>query len=629
MFLNAGRLPRALCAAFVLGTGLPAPAAAGLPAAAWQAEAREAALAADIQWQQLLHYTPSWRPGGFRNFVDDADFFLSPLGPGDPAAELDATLLELATEPAAQCRFPGRAAWLKSRLPSLEGGLPRASCPEYEEWRRVLAVNEVVLVFAASYLNSPSSMYGHTFLRFDSANPERRTPMLGWALNFGATIPPDENGLVYAWRGLFGGYPGQFAAGPYFEKLREYSRLESRDLWEYRLDLSAVEIDRLLAHVWELRDINFDYYFFDENCSLRLLELLDVARPGHDLADRFPTYAIPIDTVRAVIDAGMVTSVNYRPATRTQLRYEMARLDAAERALARRMADDAAVGDTAGFAALAPDRQRLVVDVAYQFFRDRAVHAPIGPELSRQNFALLQRVNRVATGAVAAPAPRPVAPESGHRTALVAVAGGLEEDRGFADVEWRLSYHDLADPAPGYPTGASLNMGRLALRLKDGGTLQLQRLDVLEITSLSPRDEFFRPWSWRVNTGLDRQWTAGDDVLVPQVNAGFGWTRTPVPALGLFAFVTGRVEYNHALDRELDVAPGLAAGLRLEQGAQVTLASVDRYRFTDGVDRTVLVLRHNLALGENLALRLQLERSVTETDRVDEASLALRYYFGP
>ena len=33
--------------------------------------------------------------------------------------------------------------------------------------------------------------------------------------------------------------------------------------------------------------MNFDYYYFDENCSYRLLELLEVARPGTELTDEF------------------------------------------------------------------------------------------------------------------------------------------------------------------------------------------------------------------------------------------------------------------------------------------------------------------------------------------------------
>ncbi|MCE7897261.1 MAG: DUF4105 domain-containing protein [Gammaproteobacteria bacterium PRO8] len=585
-----------------------------------------AALAGQREWLQLLHYTPSWLPGRLRNFVDDPDFFLSPRGPHDPAAELAATLDALRRDPATQCRFPARRQWLVAQLPGLAATLPAAHCPEYEEWRRVLAVREAVLVFASSYLNSPSSMYGHTFLRFDSAAPERRTPLLAWALNFGATVPPDENGFVYAWRGLFGGYPGQFAAGPYFEKLREYSRLESRDLWEYRLNLDAAELDRLLAHAWELRAINFDYYFFDENCSLRLLELLDVARPGHDLADQFPNYAIPIDTVRAVIDAGMVTDVAWRPATRSTLRWQIAQLDAGERQLARRLADDAGA-DPQAFAALEPARQRLVAEVAYQYLRDRAVHAVPDAALARQNFALLQLLERTAAATAPPAPPRPAAPETGHRTGLAALAAGTEESRAFGDLEWRISYHDLLDPPAGYPAGASLNMARMVLRLKEGGTLQLQRLDALEITSLAARDQFFRSWSWRVNAGLERQWTDGDDILVTQANGGFGGSWAPLPSLLLFALGTGRLEVNHALDRSLDLALGLAAGLRLESPAGITLASADFYHFTGGEDRRALALRHELALGANLGLRLQLERRVNEHDRVDEASLALRYHF--
>lgn len=619
-------LRRARALGLSLWLGLLAPA--GVRATDWPAQAAAGRLAQSPQWLQLLHYTPAHLPGRWRNFVDDPKFFLATEGSSNPAAELVATLAALLSDPAAQCRFPGRRLWLTTQLPGLAADLPPAHCTEYEEWRRVLAVRSAVLVFAASYLNSPSSMYGHTFLRFDSGNPERNSPMLAWALNFGATIPPDENGFVYAYRGLFGGYPGRFAAGPYFEKLREYTRLESRDLWEYRLNLGPEELDRMLAHMWELRDVNFDYYFFDENCSLRLLELLDVARPGHDLADRFPNYAIPIDTVRAVIDAGMVTAVDYRPATRTVMRHDIAALGTTQRRLARRLVDDAQVANSPEFLQLPADQRRLVVSVAYSYLRDRATREPASQATLAQNFALLRLVNDSAAPDAAPPQPpRPVAPEEGHHTGLLSATVGMEENRAFGEAEWRLSYHDLLDPEPGYPAGASLNMGRLVLRFEEGGTLQVQQLDVLEITSLSPRNEFFSPWSWRVNAGLDRQWIGGDDVLTTQVNAGFGWTFAPVDALSLFTMLTGRIEYNHEIERSLDLAPGLAAGVRLKSVAGTTLLGADYYQFTDGVDRTLFNVRHSVSLTHNLALRLSLERNVTDTDRVDEASLGLRVYF--
>jgi hypothetical protein len=594
----------------------------------WHAVAAEHGLARHPQWLTLLHYAPRKVPGRYRNYVDDPAFFLSSDGPADPGAELDATLTAFFEDPQRQCRFVARRQWLAEHLPGLAADLPGAHCPEYDEWRRVLAASQVHLVFAASYLNSPSSMYGHTFLRFDSGNPERMSPLLAYALNFGATVPPDENGLVYAWRGLFGGYPGQFAAGPYFDKLREYSRLESRDLWEYRLNLDATELDRLLAHVWELRDIRFDYYFFDENCSLRLLELLDFARPGHDLAGRFPNYAIPIDTVRAVIDAGMVAGVDYRPASRTLLEHQLQTLGPAERRLARRLADDAAAAGTPAFAVLPKAAQRDVATLAYGYLRYRAVREPRSTGNMERSFALLRLLNAYAAPDLPQTAPpRPPEPDEGHRTGLLAFSAGQEENLAYADFEWRLSYHDLLDDNAGYQPGASLNMGRVVGRLKEGGALQLQRLDLLEITSLSPRNLFFRPWSWRVNAGWERQWTLGNDVLVTQVNGGFGWTFAPVRPLSVYALVTGRLEYNHELSRELDVAPGLATGMTLHGPLGATQLAVDHYRFSDGVDRTLLALRHNLSLGTNLALRAGIERSVTETDRVDEASIALRYFF--
>lgn len=617
-------VPALFAGLFVLLLGLN-PGAAEAGAAAWQARAAGRGLAEDPHWLALLHYESASRMKRPRSYVDDPRFFLSPRGATDPALELAATLDALFADEPARCRFVARRQWLESQLPGLAADLPPISCPEYAQWREALGAHEVWMVFAASYLNSPSSMYGHTFLRFDSARPERRSPLLSYAVNFGASIPADENGFVYAWRGLFGGYPGVFAAGPYFEKLREYSRIENRDLWEYRLDFDATEIDRLLAHIWELRDIRFDYYFFDENCSLRLLELLDVARPGLDLASRFPYYAIPIDTVRAATDAGMVNAVEYRPASLTLFRFEARSLTPAEQQQVVRLAE---TGELPEWRELEPVRRRVVASLAYELFRYRAVRTATTPELAGRNLALLRLLNEASAG-LASPVqqpPRPVPPQEGHGTSLVAFGSGVEESRTVADLEYRLSYHDLLDAHGGYPSGASLNMGRVVVRHREGG-LQLQRLDALEITSLSPRDCFFQPWSWRVNAGLDRQWTDGDDVLVPQVNAGVGGAWAPRPWLGLHLLLTGRIEHNHAMERELDVAPGLAAGLRFSGRQGITLLGVDHYMFTDGVDRTMFGVSHDWSLQPDLSLRIHVGRTVTDSDRVDEILIGLRRYF--
>ena len=113
-------------------------------------------------------------------------------------------------------------------------------------------------------------------------------------------------------------FAGVFAMLPYYMKVREYSDLENRDLWEYELDFSPEEVERVLRHAWELLPAYFEYYFFDENCSYHLLALLQVARPELDLTAPFRLWALPVDTVRVLTsEPGLVRRIVYRPANST------------------------------------------------------------------------------------------------------------------------------------------------------------------------------------------------------------------------------------------------------------------------------------------------------------------------
>lgn len=259
-------------------------------------EARLQQLAADPYWIALGHYERG-KLGGWRSYVDDERFFLADNGESHPDAELAATLKALYASPSlgdkhAQCVYPARTRWLRQQL-QLDD-LPQPQCGEYDNWYRDINPHSAVLVFPAAYLNSPSSMFGHTLLRIDQADvTSNNTALLSYALNFGAYIEGMDNSILYAWKGLMGGYPGLFALVPYREKLAEYSRLENRDLWEYKLNLTPEETGRMVEHVWELKQVRFDYYFFDENCSFRLLELMEIARPGIEPDRAVPAYRDP------------------------------------------------------------------------------------------------------------------------------------------------------------------------------------------------------------------------------------------------------------------------------------------------------------------------------------------------
>jgi len=279
------------------------------------------------EWLNLVHFEgDSDSPNDYVSQVADKKFYIAANGTANPETELAATLAgfynaEIKDDLNAQCRFTARLVWLKQKLAIDSKTLPSVHCKEYIEWRKQVSAQQVTLIFPTYHLNSPSSMFGHTLLRLDPIKDQGNAKWLSVAINFGANIPDGENSLLYAYRGIAGGYPGTFNIDRYFKKIQEYSRLEHRDIWEYRLNLTPDETERMVRHIWELKDINFDYYFFDENCSYRLLELLEVARPGIELTDEYIVTAIPIDTVKTIHKAKLVENVEYRPANATVLSY--------------------------------------------------------------------------------------------------------------------------------------------------------------------------------------------------------------------------------------------------------------------------------------------------------------------
>ena len=85
------------------------------------------------------------------------------------------------------CRFPARFHWLSQKL---RLKLPAVTCPAYQEWKDTLNAQGVSLIFPTAYLNSPSSMFGHTFLRIDQKGQTEQTRILAYTIDYAADVPP-------------------------------------------------------------------------------------------------------------------------------------------------------------------------------------------------------------------------------------------------------------------------------------------------------------------------------------------------------------------------------------------------------------------------------------------------------
>ncbi|WP_259744546.1 DUF4105 domain-containing protein, partial [Pseudomonas protegens] len=374
------------------------------------------------------------------------------------------------------------------------------------------------------------------------------------------------------------------------------------------------------------KQIKFDYFFFDENCSYRLLELLQVARPSLRLTGQFPLTAIPTDTVKAVKDAGLVERIDYRPSRERELLSRAQPLSHDEQQWVLKVSADQKQLQGAEFKALPRARQALIVDAAYRLERYRANGLERDTERSQRSFELLRAINQN-------PAPelqieRPGLPEDGHQSRTWQLGLGTRDDKAFAEYGLRMAYHDLNDNAEGFPLGAQIEILQMKLRQYEGNHWQLQQLDLATIRSLTPRNELLQPWSWQVTGGLERVPGKHDDeTLVSHVNGGAGGTwQLGEDTLG-FVLGTVRVEHNADFAGFIAPAAGFNSGLLWKNPlGNFSLEAKGDY-FTNGEVRRSLSLNQQWELSRNLGLRLSAQREFSQlATPVNEVMLELKWY---
>jgi len=601
-----------------------------------QANARQQQLWLERSWLNLLHYRAHnsglFNSGGmgYSSSVDDDAFFIAPTGVDHPDLELAATLGGFFSESDLgdehpQCRFPARLDWLAERLEIDRSRLPSVDCALYQQWRNIIHPGSVVLLFPAHHLNSPSSMFGHTLLRIDPKKANRQTDWLSFAVNFGANVPTDQNSLLYAYRGVTGGYPGEFVVGPYFIKIQEYNRVENRDIWEYPLNLTQRETDRLVTHLWELNDINFDYYFFKENCSYRLLELLEIARPSVELTDDFAITAIPMDTVRSVERAGLITNTLYRPSLASQLRFKLTVLPSSLYPLIAELTENSAVTDTSAFQDLSDREQYAVLQAAYQALRYQEAKKVRDDATAKNSLSLLAKINRYPVQP-AAEIPMPVPPEKGHQSRRVAVTAGRDGDKNFAELSLRLGYHSLLDNSYGFLKGGQINMGDVAFRYYDDGNVKLERLDIADVFSLAPNDLFFDSVSWRIYGGLERVNVDDERPLAAHVTGGVGYG-VDLRGTTLYGLFSARLEHNRDFDTPAEVAGGAQFGWLYQSRLGMGSVTVSGLKFSGGEHRLEMGLGQDFVLAVNSSIRLSANRRWYDSYTGTELSLGYHYFF--
>jgi hypothetical protein len=629
----------AMLAAPLLASGPAASEADDPYASELIAKARAARLAQHRQWQTLVHYQPG-AFGGTSSLIDSPSFFAAAEGKTNPQAELEATIRSffkpeaLPADRSPQCLRIARYRWLKAELGFDPARLKDQPCPDFEQWFRTLDPESVTLAYPSAYLNNPSSMFGHTLLRIDRPQQREDTRLLSFAINFAADTGPD-GGALFAAKGLAGGYRGYFSVMPYYEKVGEYSEIENRDIWEYQLNLKPAEIQMMLQHLWELQGHYVEYYFLSTNCSYVLLSLINTARPDLDLSSGLDLYAIPIDTVRSIVRQDeLLGGVVFRPSAMTRMEGLRYGLDAEEQGVALALAGGAVSVDAVRLGDRLPEAQAAILELAQALLQYRLNAGAVNREVAAPRSLQLLRARAAIAQPSAARASVPsIRPDQGHQSARLSGGFGMTGGAPFVEVGLRPALHDLLDPPAGYLPGAEIQILGGRARVYRGELPRLEDFTAVGIQSLSPRDSFFRPMSWRTKLGIERFRENDDDAgwLVGVLEGGAGGTWAVGGGAKLSALVGASLFADRYTPdaRIVGVGPELVLSWPVRPWWSTTVEA--RWQAAAGIDR--LSDRYRLNLGQgfhldaNLSLRVEAGVRNDGDDPFAEWMTSLQWYF--
>ena len=599
--------------------------------------ARANKIAQSRQWEALLHYQTRFPMSGKKSSVDDAKFFLSPDGKYSLEAELEATLRaffepNIDESSHAQCRFPARFAWLGKELSFEANKIPKVDCSAFNEWYEALSPRGLTLIFPASFLNNPASAFGHTLLRIDRQENGKDNSLLSYSANYAADTR-SEDALSYAFKGIFGGYSGYFGIMPYYEKVREYSDIENRDIWEYKLKVTQSEVDLLVFHLYELRGVSSDYYYFDENCSYQLLSLLDVAWPDAELTEQFFGRAIPVDTVSSVIGlSGRFDSATYRPSQASLLRRKTDYMNAQEISSARSLAlGEVALGEESWRKNLSPQQQARILELAADF----ASYSLLAEKTERVQMEqrllslMLARSQMSSEPSLAIDEVIPIRPDLGHESFRLSFTEGQSDNQLFTDLGIRPAFHSLLDPWDGFEKGSQLEFLSTRLRYREPSGINLQEFKLLDIISLSPRDELIRPISWAVKASAARERvTLDESLLIPRLEVGFGRAWYLGQSL-IYALGTGELEQSSAYGESISAGAGLRSGLMFELSrglAGLLETEVIPHFLGEDYIRTKASSGLRIELNKDIALSLIFDRQDSAGGSREDMGLRLDFF---
>lgn len=559
-------------------------------------------LANHPQWQHLLFYKNG------KAEVISPDFYLTNPKPRskrnfDPYAELIATIEQIHDD-SVVCKYPARYLWLNEHLPQLNVNLK--NCLQLPDPNQAIS-----LILISNYLKNPASSFGHVLVKTNTSTGESdglvndvralsSEDLLNNSYNFGARIPANENGAMYAIKGLFGLYDAGFAETEFFKQDAVYSKNEQRDMWEYVLNLGAFDTQLLNYHLYEAKSARFDYYFLKQNCGYRSGEILELISNVKTTERIGPWYA-PDYVFDQLLEyengaESLVSSVRYLPSEQTQLREKFVQLS---KPIQKTINSVIRTEDITSLTSLNVEDRALALDFlilhrAYKISQDNTPkQRAFKSELLSQRFAL-----PASNGLAQLSVPNKISPALSNKTTQTKVV--VSDD--MAEVGLSLfvkdplnAYTDIDRRFEAVQASIGYNIDEQQWALTDFVFLDMQQIeDLRQPLSGEPK------LSWQLKTGARTDGFTGNHHS-PYAQAGIGaGAKFGKHILG-YSMINATV---HDQDRHADI--GIEFGVRAKRERQsVELSYTASTREgRAAIDLTKLTLRQQLSKNNDVRLMM-------------------------
>lgn len=364
-------------------------------------------------------------------------------------------------------------------------------------------------------------MFGHTFLRINSAYNSK---LLSYALNYAADANPDtENAVVFAVKGLFGGYFGKYSMLPYYDKLKEYRDSEQRDIWEYDLDLSEEEVRRMMLHIWEVNDTLSYYYFFTQNCSYNMLWFLEVARESLHLREYFSYQVIPLESVHAANLESIIVDKHYRASKRTTiLKYEELLKDKYIKVIQNLVYSKISPKEVLDDNTIEIQQKRYIFEAAIELLEYNLGKGKIAKDNYVNLFHSLSKARATLKSGESIHIETPQNPLDGHRAMRTSLGVGSRNGDFINYIGIRPAYHDLTDNSYGFMRGTQIEFLDFELSAS-AKEKSIEKATIISIASIAQQSKFFDLLSWRTKVGWDKNLLSNDTTFSATVGAGVSY----------------------------------------------------------------------------------------------------------